>query len=66
MKWTLLASSREPSDGVATGSTYTAPVNHSLGPVMVSMELLVICIGSCFSFLSVDASQRSRVRLPFG
>ena len=49
VKWTLLALSRELSDGAATVSMYTAPVNQSLGPRPVSRLFLVICI----SFLSV-------------
>ena len=32
VKWTLLALTREPSDGAATVSMKTAPVNQSLGP----------------------------------
>jgi hypothetical protein len=32
VKWTLLALRRERPDGIAAVSTYTAPVNHSLGP----------------------------------
>jgi hypothetical protein len=43
-KWTLLADRRDPPDRVATASTYTTPVNHSLGPAAVWMELLVICM----------------------
>ena len=31
-------------DGAATVSMKTVPVNHSVGPAMVSMEFLVICI----------------------
>jgi hypothetical protein len=41
VKCTLLALSREGPDGAATESTYTAPVNHSLWPAMVSMLFLV-------------------------
>jgi hypothetical protein len=44
VKWTLLALRREKSDGVAIESTYTLPVNHSLGPALVSMESLVMCM----------------------
>jgi hypothetical protein len=52
VKWTLLALSRDPSDGAATVSTNTAPVNHSLGPVAVSIVLLVICmVVLLFSFV---------------
>jgi hypothetical protein len=42
VKWTLLAVRREPPDGAATVSRQTAPVNHRLGPCMVSMPFLVI------------------------
>jgi predicted nucleotide-binding protein (sugar kinase/HSP70/actin superfamily) len=42
VKWTLLALSREPSDGEATVSTNTAPVNQSAGPAIVSMLFRVI------------------------
>jgi hypothetical protein len=48
VKWTLLAFSREASDGVATASRWTVPVNHSLGPAVVSMTFLVICMVSPF------------------
>lgn len=41
VKWTLLALRREGPAGVATVSTYTAPVNHSPGPAAVSMPFLV-------------------------
>src|SRR5437660_12812786 len=51
VKWTLLALSREGPDGAATESTYTAPVNHSLGPAMVSMLFLVICMFLLLVFL---------------
>src|SRR5690348_17114959 len=51
VKWTLLADRRAVADGVATASIKTAPVNHSLGPGVVSMESLVICMS--FS-LAVD------------
>jgi hypothetical protein len=44
VKWTLNALSRECSDGAATVSMYTLPVNHSLGPGLVAIELLVICM----------------------
>src|SRR5207245_7755010 len=43
-KWTLLALRRDGPDGVATGSTYTTPVNHSRGPVADSTVFLVIFI----------------------
>jgi hypothetical protein len=43
-KWTLLADRRDRAAGVATVSTWTTPVNHSLGPVALSMEFRVICI----------------------
>src|SRR5262245_60334090 len=44
VKWTLLALSREAADGAATGSMYTMPVNHSLGPAAVSRAFRVISI----------------------
>src|SRR5829696_817369 len=44
VKWTLLACRREEPVGVVTVSMYTAPVNHSFGPRLVSMEFLVICM----------------------
>jgi hypothetical protein len=44
VKWTLLALRRDGSAGVATVSTYTAPVNHSLGPAIVLMLFRVICM----------------------
>src|SRR2546429_9734986 len=44
VKWTLLAVRRDPCDGAATVSTYTAPVNHSFGPAPVWMLFLVISI----------------------
>src|SRR6266404_784687 len=40
VKWTLLALRRDGSAGVATVSTYTAPVNHSLDPFVVCAALL--------------------------
>src|SRR5205085_9382586 len=43
-KWTLLALRREAADGAATVSIYTAPVNHSLGPLLVPMLFLVTCM----------------------
>ncbi|MHB8488392.1 MAG: hypothetical protein ACYDC4_04250 [Candidatus Dormibacteria bacterium] len=43
VKWTAFALSRELCDGAATSSRYTAPVNHSLGPFIVSFPLLVTC-----------------------
>src|SRR5215212_1079385 len=49
VKWTLAAPRRDGSAGVATVSMYTAPVNHSLGPVAVSVVFLVICMSFCFS-----------------
>ena len=52
---TLLAFRREAPDGVATVSTQTAPVNHSLGPAMVSMEFSVSC--TSFSWLCVAPNQ---------
>src|SRR5207247_129627 len=52
VKCTPAAPIRDPSDGAATVSTYTAPVNQSLGPVLVSRLFLVICMR--LSFLSCD------------
>src|SRR5437588_7255475 len=43
-KWTLLALRREAADGAATVSIYTAPVNHSLGPLLVPVLFLVTCM----------------------
>jgi hypothetical protein len=43
VKWTQLALTRDPPDGAAIVSTYTAPVNQSLGPMFVSMLFFVIC-----------------------
>ena len=40
VKWTLLTVRRVGSAGVASVSTYTAPVNHSLDPFVVWMSLL--------------------------
>jgi len=55
----LLALKREPSDGAATVSTNTAPVNHSLDPAAVSMLFLVIFM---LVLLTVSISdQRLRV-----
>src|SRR6267143_294567 len=44
VKWTLLALTREAPFGAAKGSTYTAPVNHSLEPLVVPRMFLVICM----------------------
>jgi hypothetical protein len=44
VKWTLLAAKRDGSEGAATASMKTLPVNQSLGPGAVSIEFLVICI----------------------
>jgi hypothetical protein len=44
VKWTLLALTRDDPAGAATWSRYTAPVNQSAGPGLVSMPFLVICI----------------------
>src|SRR5829696_4628745 len=49
VKWTLAAPRRDGSVGVATVSRYTVPVNHSLGPVAVSVVFLVICMSFSFS-----------------
>src|SRR5205814_4472735 len=43
VKWTRLALRRESPEGAAMLSIYTAPVNHSLGPAMVSLRFLVTC-----------------------
>jgi hypothetical protein len=48
VKWTLAAASRDGPDGVATVSMKTAPVNHSSGPGVVSVEFLVISIDGSF------------------
>jgi hypothetical protein len=59
VKWTLLALSRDPLTGAATGSMKTAPVNQSLGPALVLMAFLVICM---LVLLSVQRSiHRSRL-----
>jgi hypothetical protein len=44
VKWTLLALTREDPSGAATWSRYTAPVNQSAGPGLVSIPFLVTCI----------------------
>jgi hypothetical protein len=44
VKWTLLALTRDDPAGAATWSRYTAPVNQSAGPGLVSMPFLVSCI----------------------
>jgi hypothetical protein len=46
VKCTLAAATREGSDGVATVSIWTVPVNQSSGPAAVSSEFLVICISA--------------------
>jgi hypothetical protein len=48
---------RECSDGAAIVSTYTAPVNQSLGPGFVSRVFLVICNegGGCSRFRMTPA-----------
>src|SRR5213594_3472993 len=51
LKWTLLALTRDASDGIATASMWTEPVNHSRGPGMVSIVFLVICIAVLLSRL---------------
>src|SRR3954453_17556511 len=43
VKWTLLALTRDPPAGAATGSMWTTPVNQSSGPRAVSVPFLVIC-----------------------
>jgi hypothetical protein len=42
VKWTLAAARRAGSEGVATVSMKTEPVNQSAGPGLVSSELRVI------------------------
>jgi hypothetical protein len=59
VKWTLLAARRDGSDGAATASMKTLPVNQSLGPGVVSAELLVICIPSPFGCVVEDRLRRS-------
>jgi hypothetical protein len=60
VKWTLLADRREVVDGAATASMKSAPVNHSLGPSVVSMEFLVICMSLSIAMIgSLERSQRS-------
>src|SRR5438132_6000266 len=49
LKWTLLALTRDASDGIATASMWTEPVNHSRGPGTVSIVFLVICIAVLLS-----------------
>jgi hypothetical protein len=44
VKWTLADCSRDGAVGLVTVSTYTWPVNHSVLPVPVAMEILVICM----------------------
>jgi hypothetical protein len=44
VKWTHAAPIRDPSDGEATVSMKTDPVNQSLGPRFVSRLFRVICI----------------------
>jgi hypothetical protein len=41
-KWTLLAFRLDPSDASDTVSTWTLPVNQSLGPTVVAMPFRVI------------------------
>src|SRR5256885_8512821 len=60
VKWTLLAFRREASDGAATESMYTAPVNQSLGPGLVSTLFRVICIVA--PLLGEDTLGRRRAR----
>jgi hypothetical protein len=43
-KWTTAAPMREASEGDASVSMYTSPVNQSTGPLAVSAVALVICI----------------------
>jgi hypothetical protein len=44
VKWTLLAETRVPADGVAIVSMNTVPVNQSLGPEAVCGLFVVICM----------------------
>src|SRR6266550_3765398 len=55
-KWTLLAFRREAPNGAATVSIYTAPVNHSLGPLLVPMLFLVTFMVSPSMFVLVKGS----------
>src|SRR5213080_2861986 len=65
VKWTLLACTRDWSDGAATASMYTVPVNHSVGPAMVSMEFGVICMsfllrGRCGTVSNLEYGREGR------
>jgi hypothetical protein len=60
VKWTLLALTRDPSEGAATASMKTVPVNQSLGPGFVSMLFLVICMGALLTGGVVDRSVACR------
>src|SRR5437870_12185340 len=63
-KWTLLALRRDGPDGVATGSTYTTPVNHSRGPVADSTVFLVIFIVALPISRYTSPSSRSLASCP--
>src|SRR5947207_2331175 len=65
VKWTLLVWRRDWSDGAATASMYTVPVNHSVGPAMVSMEFGVICMsfllrGRCGTVSNLEYGREGR------
>jgi hypothetical protein len=57
VKWTITAPSREAVEGVAMLSMKTAPVNHSPGPAMVSMEFLVTCMSLSLSVAWVNPNR---------
>src|SRR5438445_12221162 len=63
-KWTLLALRRDGPDGVATGSTYTTPLNHSRGPVADSTVFLVIFIVALPISRYTSRSSRSLASCP--
>src|SRR4051794_35734351 len=48
VKWTLLPLTRETSDGAATASMKTVPVNHSSGPAAVSRFLVISMVSNSF------------------
>src|SRR6266536_3221778 len=58
VKCTQAAPTREASDGAAMVSTYTAPVNQSFGPVLVSRLFLVICTRFSSRCLAAPAKQQ--------
>src|SRR3981081_1245436 len=53
VKWTLLALRRDKPAGAATASTYTAPVNHSLGPAIVGMLFRMTCMSHLLGLLQL-------------